>query len=66
VNHGLHPGGFLSRIIEGDVDSALKHADPTRKENLSEIIEMVNQEVPSKFRGSEEALNQCISEGGIS
>lgn len=66
VNHGYHPGDFLTCVIENNVDEALRYADPTRKDNLSDIVEMVKEVVPSKYRGSKDAVGQCIDDRGLS
>lgn len=66
VNHGLHPGSFLSNVIQGNADEALRHADPTRRENLADIIELVNDQVPDEIRGSRNKFENCIMNGGAS
>lgn len=58
VEHRYHPGSGFQRLIIADLNPGF--LDLELRANLVEVLEMIQKEVPSEARGSEEAFRKWI------
>lgn len=62
IEFGARPGSFLRAALANNQGEAMNRADPEALENLGHIVMMIMQEVPSMARGSEEKIDDWITQ----
>lgn len=61
VDEHIPTGTFLQYVLENDLIGAWRHADLDSRRHLSDIIEYVWNEVPSKAQGSPLIVHRWLS-----
>lgn len=56
VNHGIIPGGFLTRVLSNDLFGAIAQADSENKKALADICAYIYNELPSGAWGSKQIV----------
>jgi len=54
------PGDFLRAMLENDLFGALRHADPSSKENLVAIAQYIWNEIPANIWGSRLRIQEYL------
>ena len=54
ADHGIHPGGFLERVLCNDLQGAFGAADSDNFANMGEIVRYCYNAIPASCWGSEE------------
>ena len=57
ADKGIHPGGFLERVLCNDLKGAFGHADPDNFADMGEIVRYCYNEIPGFCWGSEERFS---------
>lgn len=65
VKRGYVPGSFLSAVLRNDLISAAEHADDINRGLLYQWACFVYNAVPMGARGSQEAIDNWVSSGGL-
>jgi len=52
IEHGIHPGSFLTAVICNDLRGAMDHADDTNRARLSDIVSFFYYYAPNACWGS--------------
>lgn len=60
VNDGLHPGGFLTAVIVGDLYGAVSRADEWNQQSLVGIAKFMLNVMPAASIGSAENMERWI------
>jgi hypothetical protein len=60
VNHGLHPGGFLTAVITNDLIGAVTRADQWNVQTLPAIVMFMLNAMPAASVGSTENMDHWI------
>lgn len=61
VDHGIHPGGFLTAVLENNLSEAVLRADNLNIKILPEIVGYVDWEIPSACWGSRERVEDWLN-----
>ena len=64
LEHGLHPGGFLTAVLSNDLRLSIFRADAVNKSQLSPIVTFLWEYAPSDCWGSSENFYSWIECGG--
>lgn len=51
VEHGIAPGGFLTKVFEGDLYGAVAHADEISQTALVDIVKFIYNRTPCRCMG---------------
>ena len=62
IKEGVHPGGFLSKVLSNDLMGAMVDADDCGKRCLPELLHLILNHFPTKSFGSPSAIDGWISE----
>ena len=65
VSHGIHPGGFVTAVLENDLKGAFGRADAINLAHLQEIVMYCYWEIPSTCWGSPEKVATWSKQGGL-
>lgn len=49
LEHGIHPGDFMFRVLENNLVGAVAHADDYSKQHLCDLVMFINSHLPSRF-----------------
>ena len=63
VEQGIQPGGFLTAVIENNLQLAVGHADPVSLAALRDITRFFYNELPSKCWGTREKRKLWMKTG---
>ena len=67
ANNHIPTGGFLKACLENNLREAFGRADDFNRENLSEIVQYMYNDIPSNCWGSKEIVEKWLkNEGGES
>jgi len=58
IENGIHPGGFLTAVLENNLSGAVFKADQFNREHLVEIIRWMHWEIPVRAWGSEAIVKE--------
>lgn len=59
LENGVHPGGFLSELLQGKI-SAFFHADATNRACMQSWVDFLYQDMPGLAWGTEDRFNQWL------
>lgn len=62
--YALPPGSFTMALLEGNLYSAIAHADHTNKEILVDLVYWVRETLPTDCYGSKEKVQAWLKSGG--
>lgn len=65
VLDGQRPGDFLYAFAADDLEGVMRSVDTVNSNSLVEIYEVFYNMAPSGCRGSEEAVQKWIDQGGV-
>lgn len=60
IKHRIQPGSFLTAVLSNDLFGAVARADRENKLALSEICQLIYNEVPGNAWGSSDAVRDYI------
>lgn len=60
ADHGYHPGGFLTAVLQNDLFEAFGRADSYNLESMPEIIKFIWNEIPGACHGSKEKFEAWV------
>ena len=63
LNHGIHPGGFLTALLENNLAEAIMRADGINRTLLAEWVEYIWWEIPADAWGSREKCRSWMEAG---
>jgi len=49
LEHGIHPGDFMVRVLENNLVGAVAHADETSKQHLCDLVMFISNHLPGRF-----------------
>lgn len=58
VKDGIMPGGFLMAVLRNDLFGALRRADSYNRASIFQIVEYINNEIPSDCWGSADKMEK--------
>lgn len=61
INHRIHPGGFLTAVLENNLMEAIGRADRVNRINLHEICKYIYNNLPSESWGSREKVQNHLN-----
>jgi hypothetical protein len=49
LEHGIHPGDFMERVLENNLVGAVAHADEVSKQYLCSLVMFISNHLPGRF-----------------
>jgi len=65
VDHGRATGGFLTSLLDGDLDGAFMRADPTNLAHRKEWLTFLSEYLPEQCHGSRTKAEAWRKMGGL-
>lgn len=65
IERGIPPGGFLTKVIENDLDGAVSYADSTNIRNIPAYVFYLYNYAPAACWGSKGNYDRWVASGGL-